>query len=144
MLVPGSFPGSLTYDGIEVLAARVAKEIDQEILRLETPDLGSNEKAVVTHFSVMGYSLGGLIARYLIALLHSRSPSFFANITPASFSTIATPHIGIPRYETRASRLKHAVGSWMFSRSGQELFCVDKSDKRGRSLLEIMADPSEC
>jgi len=66
------------------------------------------------------YSCDGLadeevVARYLVGLLHSRTPSFFEQHHPVSFSTIATPvsliflgfiakiraeeqHLGIPKY----------------------------------------------
>ena len=56
-----------------------------------------------------------VVARYLVGLLHSRTPSFFEQHHPVSFSTIATPvslillvliarrraeeqHLGIPKY----------------------------------------------
>jgi hypothetical protein len=34
---------------------------------------------------------GIVVARYLVGLLHSRTPSFFEAHHPVSFSTIATP-----------------------------------------------------
>jgi hypothetical protein len=37
-----------------------------------------------------------VVARYLVGLLHSRTPSFFETHHPVSFSTIATP-VSSPR-----------------------------------------------
>jgi len=37
-----------------------------------------------------------VVARYLVGLLHSRTPSFFEAHHPVSFSTIATPVSSLP------------------------------------------------
>ena len=50
----------------------------------------------VTRFSITGYSLGGLLARCVIGALHAAK--FFDTVEPVNFTTIATPHLGIPRY----------------------------------------------
>lgn len=49
-----------TYDGIDWGGERVAQEILDEVEKVAT------EGGKVTRLSVMGYSLGGLIARYVI------------------------------------------------------------------------------
>jgi hypothetical protein len=41
------------------------------------------------------YSLGGLVARYVLGLLESRTPSFFEEIRPVNFATFASPAIGM-------------------------------------------------
>lgn len=41
------------------------------------------------------YSLGGLVARYVLGLLESRTPSFFAEVRPVNFATFASPAIGM-------------------------------------------------
>lgn len=79
--------GSLTYDGIEIGAERVTKEIE-EVLEQLTRDGHS-----ITKFSVVGYSLGGLVARYVIGLLWNKR--FFDKISPINFTTFATPHLGV-------------------------------------------------
>lgn len=45
-------------------------------------------------------ALPTVMARYLVGILESRSPkgAFFGKHRPICFSTIATPHIGIPKY----------------------------------------------
>lgn len=87
-----------------------------------------------------GYSLGGLIARTLVGQLYAR-PGFFARHRPAFFSTIATPHLGVLRYGSWRSAWMHAVGQHMFSRTGQQLFCLDSD--HGDPFLVVLADPCE-
>jgi hypothetical protein len=53
VLVPTANSGTLTYDGMDVCAARVLVEVKQKITELE-----QNGKRI-REFSVMGYSLGG-------------------------------------------------------------------------------------
>ncbi len=82
-----------------------------------------------------------VVARYLLGLLHSRSPSFFTLHRPYSFATIATPHLGIPKYTgSLLSGVFHSLGSRLLSRTGEQLYVVDK-EEGGRALLEVMADP---
>ncbi|KAJ3813703.1 hypothetical protein F5876DRAFT_62942 [Lentinula aff. lateritia] len=54
--------GSRTYDGIDWGAERAAEEIQEAIRKI------SSEGDRVTKFSITGYSLGGLYARYVLAL----------------------------------------------------------------------------
>nr|XP_031861954.1 uncharacterized protein CI109_002784 [Kwoniella shandongensis]KAA5529026.1 hypothetical protein CI109_002784 [Kwoniella shandongensis] len=136
IMVAGGIASTLTYDGVDVCASRVAWEVDQKVAELE------EDGDRVTKFSVMGYSLGGLVARYLIGLLHSRTPSFFEAHHPVSFSTISSPWYGIPRYSTLISTLLCWLGARILSRSGEQLYVIDHySEQDSRPLLEIMADP---
>ncbi|ORX34429.1 putative serine esterase-domain-containing protein [Kockovaella imperatae] len=129
---------TLTYDGVDVNASRVAWEVDEKISELEA--LGTK----VTRFSVLGYSLGGVIARYLVGLLHSRSPSFFEAHRPVSFTTVACPHLGIPAYNSYFSTALIFLGSRLLARTGSQLYVRDRySDEDPRPLLEIMADPTK-
>ena len=95
----------------------------------------------VTKFSVTGYSLGGLVSRYLIGVLHQRR--FFENVTPVNFNTFATPHIGLPRYPNFFSALANSLGPRLLSRTGEQFFAVDKWSPSGRPLLAVMADPGK-
>ncbi|WRT64856.1 uncharacterized protein IL334_001792 [Kwoniella shivajii] len=136
IMIAGGMTSQLTYDGIDVCASRVAYEVDQKILELEH---GGKK---VHQFSLMGYSLGGLVARYLVGLLHSRQPSFFDIHHPVSFSTISSPHYGIPKYNTLLSTVLGFLGARVMSRSGEQMWVKDTySDEDQRPLLEIMADP---
>ena len=94
----------------------------------------------MTRFSVTGYSMGGLIARYLLGILHARH--FFDTIAPANFTTFATPHVGIPRYPGFVSSMFSKFGPRMLSKSGEQFFHADSWGNTGRPLLTVMADPS--
>ncbi|TBU40555.1 putative serine esterase-domain-containing protein [Dichomitus squalens] len=123
-----------TYDGIDWGGERVAEEIFEEVKKLE------KDGKKVSRFSVTGYSLGGLIARYVVGILHQRG--FFENVTPVNFNTLATPHIGLPRYRTFVSGVFAFLGPKLLSRTGEQFYVVDKWSKNGRPLLEVMADPN--
>lgn len=58
--------GSFTYDGIELGGERVCLEIEEELELIRSR--GGNIKKI----SIVGYSLGGLVARYAIGLLYAR------------------------------------------------------------------------
>jgi alpha/beta superfamily hydrolase len=66
--------GSFTYDGADTGGERVAEEIEQKLEEL----LESGHE--ITKLSVVGYSFGGLIARYAIGLLFHRG--IFKKIQP--------------------------------------------------------------
>jgi len=121
-----------THDGIDWGGERVAKEVTNKIQGLEA----SGRK--VTRFSVTGYSLGGLVGRYLIGILYQRG--FFETVTPVNFHTIATPHLGVPRLPNFISTV---LSSWAprLSRTGEQFYCVDKWGPTGKPLLQVMADP---
>lgn len=71
-----------TYAGI----AFCAKQVCDKIIALT--------KSYMPHtISIIGNSLGGLIAKYCIGLLHEQR--FFEHVKPIVFCTIATPHLGI-------------------------------------------------
>ncbi|KAF9223966.1 DUF676-domain-containing protein [Gyrodon lividus] len=122
-----------TYDGIDWGGERVAQEVLEEVKKYE--EMGRN----VTRLSVMGYSLGGLLARYVIGILHQNK--FFDKVTPVNFNTVATPHIGIPRFPSTFSAIANYLGPKLLSRTGEQFFCVDKWSPKGRPLVEVLADP---
>ncbi|POY70541.1 hypothetical protein BMF94_6455 [Rhodotorula taiwanensis] len=111
-----------TYDGIDVCADRVLAEIDAECKRITTED----PSARIAKFSIVGYSLGGLIARFVLGLLDSRQPSFFDQVEPVHFATFASPAIGIPHYETFWSGTFRFLGSRLLSRTGNQLYERDR------------------
>ncbi|KAG6868194.1 hypothetical protein C0993_006407 [Termitomyces sp. T159_Od127] len=122
-----------TYDGIDWCGERVAQEVADKVAELE------EDGKTVERFSVTGYSLGGLIARYLIGILYQRG--FFTNVAPTNFSTIATPHIGLPRYPSFFSAVTSSLGPKLLSRTGEQFYLVDQWSASGRPLIEVMADP---
>jgi len=112
---------------------RVAKEVVDTVKELES---GGDH---VVRFSATGYSLGGLIARYCIGVLHQQG--FFDNVEPLNFNTIATPHCGLPRYPSFFSSVASLLGPKLLSRTGEQFYCVDKWSPKGEPLLAVMANP---
>ncbi|KAF9269058.1 DUF676-domain-containing protein [Marasmius fiardii PR-910] len=135
VLLPQTNAEDSTYDGIDWGGERVAQEI------LETVDKLAQEGKTVTKFSITGYSLGGLVSRYVIGILHQKR--FFDNVIPVNFNTIATPHLGLPKYPNFLSYMGNVMGPRLLSRTGEQFYCVDKWSNTGRSLLEAMADPQK-
>jgi hypothetical protein len=122
-----------TYDGIDWGGERVAREVRDTAEKLKS------EGKTLSRFSVTGYSLGGLLARYLVGILHQRD--FFKDVSPVNFNAIATPHIGLPRYSTLFSTVASRLGPKLLSRTGEQFYSVDKWSSTGQPLLEVMADP---
>jgi Putative serine esterase (DUF676) len=74
ILVAKRNSGSFTYDGIELGGERVCQEIEEEIEKL------AKAGQEIKRLSLVGYSLGGLVARFTVGLLYSKG--FFEKITP--------------------------------------------------------------
>lgn len=122
----------LTYDGIDSCSIRVLQEIDAFVEDVQPQ--------AVSRFSIVGYSLGGLIARCALGALESRQPSFFNTVQPVNFTTFASPAVGIPHFPTYVSRLLNWFGPRVLSRSGAQLYATDDF-LAGRPLLEVMSQP---
>ncbi|KDR80681.1 hypothetical protein GALMADRAFT_61407 [Galerina marginata CBS 339.88] len=135
VLVAESIKEESTYDGVDWGGERIAKEVVDTVKGLE--EKGDS----VIRFSVTGYSLGGLIARYCIGVLHQQH--FFDKVEPVNFNTIATPHCGLPRYPSFFSSITSKLGPKLLSRTGEQFYCVDKWSPQGRPLLVVMADPGK-
>lgn len=134
ILVPKSNAGNFTYDGIELGAERVTHEIESLLDELE------REGRPARKLSIVGYSLGGLVARYVIGLLYSRG--WFSKLDPINFTTFATPHLGvrIPGAGV-GGRFFNMFGSRTLSTSGRQLFIIDTFRATNRPILSILADP---
>lgn len=74
ILVAKRNSGSFTYDGVSTGGERVFQEIEEEIEKL------SKKGQEIRRISLVGYSLGGLVARYAVGLLEGKG--FFERITP--------------------------------------------------------------
>ncbi|KAG9248201.1 putative serine esterase-domain-containing protein [Calycina marina] len=134
ILVAKRNSGSFTYDGIERGGERVCQEIEEEIKKLAK----AGQK--IKRLSFVGYSLGGLVARYAVGLLDSKG--LFNKIEPINFTTFATPHLGV-RTPLRGwhNHIWNVLGARTLSASGRQLFTIDKFRDTGKPLLEILADP---
>ena len=87
VLVSKTNIGNRTYDGVDVCGERIAKEVQEEVERLRKN--GTDVKRI----SFVGYSFGGLAARYCIGVLQSTGT--LDSIKPVNFTTFATPHVGV-------------------------------------------------
>ncbi|CDK24239.1 unnamed protein product [Kuraishia capsulata CBS 1993] len=114
----GSNEGYKTYDGIDLCGGRVAFEIEREIELL-------NSKGNVTKFSILGYSLGGLIARYAIGLLYYKD--VFKNIELINFTSFCCPHVGVLAPGTgMAVKFFNWLVPILLANSGKQMFLRDR------------------
>ena len=135
VLVPTSNTGHFTYDGIETCAERATDEIQKYI--------ASPAGASLQKISVIGYSLGGLVARYCVGLLFAAG--IFDRIQPLNFTTFATPHVGVrtplgPFPGSFPQTIFNALGPRTLSVSGRQMWMIDSFRNTKRPLLVIMAD----
>jgi hypothetical protein len=126
--------GSFTYDGIELGGERVTQEIEDTLEEL------ARNGQVIRKLSVVGYSLGGLVARYAIGLLYHKG--WFDKLEPVNFTTFASPHLGVrtPLLGFH-NHIWNVVGARTLSTSGRQLFTIDRFRDTGRPLLSVIADP---
>lgn len=104
-----------TFDGVEACARRTLSELDVLM------KIYSDEGHSITSISIVGYSLGGLIARFLIGLLEDRR--FFDSVKPFLFATFATPHLGTVKYHNGPlAAIVNAIGANLLGPSGRDLF----------------------
>lgn len=138
ILVCGSSQGNRTYDGVDVLGERIAVEIRAEIARLQKED----DDVKIAKISFVGYSLGGLAARFAIGVLYD--DGFFNEVKPVSYTTFATPHLGVsPTSRGILAWLVSNIGPRSLSITGSHIFLTDAmmSRRMRRPLLEIMTEP---
>lgn len=130
--ITGSHAGYLTYDGIDVNGKRICDEILAETKRIET------EKTKVVKFSMVGYSLGGLISRYAVGYL--QSIGYFDEIQPVNFTTFCTPHVGVLNPgKSWGTRLYNYCAPFFLAHTGMHIFLTDKKKNR-LPLLVWMSD----
>lgn len=125
--------GNYTYDGIELGGERLAAEIEE--LLEDFADKG----VIIRKFSIVGYSLGGLVSRYVVGVLYAKG--IFDKITPVNFTTFASPHLGVrtPKLGWH-NHIWNVVGARTLSASGRQLFTIDSFRNTTRPLLSILAD----
>ena len=134
ILVSKTNSDTFTYDGIDLGGERVTQEIERRIGELE------KEGSQIKKLSIVGYSLGGLVARYAMGLLYSKG--WFDRLEPINFTTFASPYLGV-----RAPVLGvhhqfwNILGSSTLSASGRQLFTIDIFRDTNRPLLSVLADP---
>lgn len=133
----GSHLGYLTYDGVDVNGKRISDEILLEVHRLSAT-------GPVSHFSLIGYSMGGLVARYALGVLYHHG--FFDSVRPVHFVTFVTPHVGsLNPSRSLSLRLFNYFAPLVLAHTGQHMFLKDKrvqGSKEYLPLLQWMASPS--
>lgn len=127
--------GSFTYDGIELGGERVCLEIQEELQAIES------RGGKIKKLSVVGYSLGGLVARYAIGLLYAKG--VLDELECMTFTAFASPFLGVRTpLQGTANHIWNVLGARTLSTSGRQLFTIDKFRDTGRPLLAILADPN--
>lgn len=127
VVVPRCFAVLRTLDGVDVCAQRVLAEIRALV------DAHPSLRAL----SLIGYSMGGLVARYLAGVLHVSRPAPFLGLEPINLVTIACPHLG-PRLAhdiSRGTRLLFFLARTIGGRSAEQMTSAD----HGLQLLALMA-----
>ncbi|PHT75200.1 hypothetical protein T459_18722 [Capsicum annuum] len=159
----------LTFDGVDRMGERLAKEVEDVIRRWPG----------VRKISFVSHSLGGLVARYAVGRLYEppkitevldlngsglvreenvsdqchkqSSEETVAGLEPLNFITVATPHLGsrgnnqlpllcgLPLLEKGASQTAH----WIVGRSGKHLFLTDKDNGKPPLLLRMVNDSDD-
>lgn len=133
-LIPASNSGGQTYDGIDVCGERAIREIEKLVA------LHSQQGHEITRFSVVGYSLGGLIARYVVGVLFQKG--WFTRIKPVNYTAFACPQLGVRSpHRGPVSWMYNNIVSTSISATGAQLCGVDNFGGTGHSLLSILADP---
>ena len=155
ILVAKRNSGSFTYDGIECGGERVCLEIEEEL------EMIHSKGGHIKKLSIVGYSLGGLVARYAIGLLSTRGVLdnlecmvrtrlrlYERENTPAdrhtqNFTAFASPFLGV-RTPLRgwANQLFNVLGARTLCMSGRQLFGIDRFRDTGKPLLAVLADPN--
>lgn len=116
--------GYKTYDGIDICGFRVAKDISEQIEEFESS--GNNNGDKITKFSIVGYSLGGLIARYAVGLLYKSQFFKKREIELLNFTTFCTPHVGVlAPGNNYAVKLFNSIVPLLLGSSGKQMFLKD-------------------
>ena len=116
--LPACFSHFKTYDGVESIGNYVIQDLFDHLKKLK-----DDHGIVIDQISFIGYSLGGLICRYIVGQLYSIG--FFDTIQPAIFSTMATPHLGSHFY---SHNVLNVLGSHLLGQTGKDLFMVEGRD----------------
>ncbi|CAG8548870.1 8288_t:CDS:10 [Diversispora eburnea] len=121
-----SVTSAYTYDGVDVCGERIALEIVKKLASFKKQH--DNTKKI-TKISFIGYSLGGLMARYAIGILYKNG--IFNEITPMRSDD---------RYLTKVINW---TTSNLMSNSGEQLQYIDNFKNMNEPLLYILSNPNK-
>lgn len=147
-----------TLAGIDVAGRRLAEEVQQVISK--TPSLKK--------ISFLGHSLGGLFARYAVALLFSPykgdckdgvdigmpsavQKNTIGGLMPINFITLATPHLGVRGKRQLPflfgvpflEKLAAPVATILAGRTGQQLFLMYEKASKPPLLLQMVTNTKD-
>lgn len=125
---PQCFSHFKTYDGVEAIGNYILPDLLQHI-----ENLHSEHDISITEISFIGYSLGGLVCRYIVGELYELD--FFKSIKPGFFTTFATPHLGVTFYK---GTVMNYLGSIFLGQSGRDLFLVGDEE----NIIYKLSDPN--
>lgn len=77
-----------THDGIVAGGERLAADVRAIVA----------EHPTLTRISIVGFSLGGLYARYAVAALYDANERTVASLKPERFVAVAAPHLGVRNF----------------------------------------------
>lgn len=141
-----------TYHGIDTCGERLAQEI-RDLVEIKHP--------TVRRISVIGHSMGGLIARYALGVLFDHRTGLVAGCQPSHFMALVTPHLGcqsthgpaqvpliswssrLPGLQRVTSSIAIPVSSGLFGRSGQQFFLRDRDGASPPLLYRLAHDCPE-
>ncbi|KAG6422044.1 hypothetical protein SASPL_118605 [Salvia splendens] len=162
MINPGSQSNTsmLTFDGVDVMGKRLADEVVSVV----------GHHPNLQKISFLGHSLGGLIARYAVAVLYQQNVilpknieqsggecvgeekqrGVVAGLEPVNFITFATPHLGsrghkqVPVFCGVHTMERLATrASFLLGRTGRHLFLSDSDDGKAPILLRMSSDSED-
>lgn len=146
-----------TFGGIEGAGKRLAEEVRQIVQKTDS----------LKKISFLAHSLGGLFARYAVAVLyspnnlgdgdlddasitacHSVKHGVIAGLEPINFITLASPHLGVRGRKQLPfllglpllERLAPPLASIFAGRTGSQLFLTDGKPNRPPLLLKMATD----
>jgi pimeloyl-ACP methyl ester carboxylesterase len=110
-----------THDGIVEGGMRLAEDIQRVVA--ENPSLNG--------ISLVGFSLGGMYARYAAALLYDDATSTVAGLTPKTFATVASPNLGVRRFGVFRLIPQPLFGAtkFLFGQTGDDLVMNGDTDE---------------
>ncbi|KAK9829760.1 hypothetical protein WJX72_007706 [[Myrmecia] bisecta] len=143
-----------TFDGIDSCGQRLAEEIQAVVA----------EHGTLVRISVIGHSMGGLVARYALGKLYNPDTGLLCGLQPCHFVTLATPHLGCdgegpaqvpfigwsgevplagPGLQKMLQASAKPFASLVLRRTGGQFFLLDKENGQEPLLLRMTHDSSE-
>ncbi|EPS68094.1 hypothetical protein M569_06678, partial [Genlisea aurea] len=133
-----------TFTGVDGSGKRLAAEVMQVVKKTES----------LKKISFLAHSLGGLFARYAVAVLYdpnvssSLSRGSIAGLEAVNFITLATPHLGVRGNKqlpfllglSFLERLAAPLAPIFTGRTGKQLFLTDGEPSNPPLLLKMASD----